>query len=37
MQFRLGRSIAQIVPFYRQRQPEVKEQPKQQKEIITLN
>ncbi len=35
MQFRLGRSIAQIVPFYRQRQPEVKEQPKQHKEIIT--
>jgi len=35
MQFRLGRSIAQIVPFYRQRQPEVKEQPKQHKEINT--
>jgi hypothetical protein len=37
MQFRLGRSIAQIVPFYRHRQPEVKEQPKQHKEIITTN
>ena len=31
--FALGRSITQIIPFYRQRQPE--EQPKQQKDIIT--
>jgi hypothetical protein len=32
--FKLGRSLAQIIPFYRQqRQPE--HQPKQQKEIIT--
>ena len=30
---KLGKSIAQIIPFYRQRQPE--QQPKQQKEIIT--
>jgi hypothetical protein len=31
--FKLGRSITQIIPFYRQRQPE--QQPKQQKEILT--
>jgi hypothetical protein len=31
--FNLGPSITQLIPFYRQRQPE--QQPNQQKEIIT--